>query len=255
MATSLPFEAHLAELAASGAAFGERAGATAADVRVPSCPAWTVAELVAHQGMVHRWATAHLRGGDLSGVPNQTDVLSSVPDLLSWYRDGLQLLLQTLNEVPDDIKAMTFLRDAPPPRRFWARRQAHETSVHAVDALAARLGRLPTAPEAGIGTAFALDGIDELVSGFLPRSKHSPLSSDEPFTIVIRPTDADRAWTLRVAEGAVVTRPGSAENADCTFIGTAAQLYLGVWNRGDEITTDGRPGALELWRAKQRVSW
>lgn len=33
---------------------------------------------------------------------------------------------------------------------FWARRQVHETTIHMVDALAAWLGRLPTAPDADL---------------------------------------------------------------------------------------------------------
>ena len=41
--------------------------------------------------------------------------------------------------------------------------------------------------------------------------------------------------------------------ADAVFTGTSAQLYLGLWNRGDEITANGRESALERWREAQRV--
>ena len=65
-----------------------------------------------------------------------------------------------------------FLADAPSPRCFWARRQCHETTIHAVDALSASLGRYPVAADASwIGTELALDGIDELLTGFLPRPR------------------------------------------------------------------------------------
>ena len=37
--------------------------------------------------------------------------------------------------------------------------------------------------------------------------------------------------------------------------GTATQLYLALWNRGDEITAIGRPDVLERWRQTQRVRW
>ena len=37
------------------------------DASVPTCPGWTVRDLLAHQGMVHRWATAVVRA-DPAGI-------------------------------------------------------------------------------------------------------------------------------------------------------------------------------------------
>lgn len=37
--------------------------------------------------------------------------------------------------------------------------------------------------------------------------------------------------------------------------GTAAQIYLGLWNRGTEITSAGRTDALDRWHRVQRVRW
>jgi hypothetical protein len=59
-------------------------------------------------------------------------------------------LLMILREV--------FLRHAPPARLFWTRRQAHETTIHAVDAQAAALHRLPRPAEAMINDELAADG-------------------------------------------------------------------------------------------------
>lgn len=147
-----------------------------------------------------------------------------------------------------------FLNDAPPPRHFWARRQAHETTIHAVDALAAALGRLPTAAEAGIDHDVAVDGIDELVTGFFTRGR-SRLAGEAPVSIAVAPTDAERGWTLAVADDRLATERVRRAAADAVLTGTAAQLYLGLWNRGDEITGSGRPGLLARWREVQRVRW
>ena len=76
---------------------------------------------------------------------------------------------------------MVFLKDAPPPRRFWARRQAHETTIHSVDAVAAALGRWPTASDVTIDPVLAADGIDELLTGFITRGK-GRLHTAEPYT-------------------------------------------------------------------------
>ena len=35
----------------------------------------------------------------------------------------------------------------------------------------------------------------------------------------------------------------------------AVQLYLSLWNRDDEITTDGRPDLLDQWRQQVRIRW
>jgi hypothetical protein len=37
--------------------------------------------------------------------------------------------------------------------------------------------------------------------------------------------------------------------------GTAAALYLGLWNRGDDIAMTGDVDVLGLWRDKVRVTW
>ena len=100
--------------------------------------------------------------------------------MLGWFDDGATALLQAIVDAPDDLDALVFLKDAPPPRLFWARRQCHETTIHAVDALGARLGRPARADETWIRPAIALDGIDELLVGFVTRRREgaSPGSPD-----------------------------------------------------------------------------
>ncbi|MEJ7630858.1 MAG: maleylpyruvate isomerase family mycothiol-dependent enzyme [Nocardioidaceae bacterium] len=197
MATSLPQLAHLDALRCHGSLLAERAVRAGLDAEVPSCPDWTVAHLLAHQSMVHRWIAAHVRGEDREGLPDEDRIRSRELDLVAYYRDGHRALVAALSESPETLTAKVFLRDAASPRGFWTRRQAHETSIHAVDALAAQLGRLPTAHEAAIDVAFAVDGVDELVRGFLPGNASS-LYAEEPFVIGVRPTDSERAWTIRV---------------------------------------------------------
>lgn len=255
MPTSLAFDTYVRLI--EGAAAGLVRGAEAAGMGtpVPTCPGWSVADLVAHQGMIHRWAAANLRHEE-APFGTEAEVLSAVgADALSdWFREGADHLLATLSEVPADVDAMVFLAGAARPRDFWARRQAHETTIHAVDALAAELGRPPTTGEVAPEPDVALDGVDELLTGFMPRKRRS-LRSDDPFTVTVEPTDARHRWTLQVGPGPVVTERTGAEDPDATLSGTAAQLYLGLWNRGDEVTATGRPGVLNAWRAGQQVRW
>lgn len=254
MPTSLRVEQHLAVLAAAGERLAAGAEAAGSSTPVPTCPAWTIDQLVAHQGTVHRWAAANLRGEDTNSLPSQTTSLAAQSDILSWYRHGLASLLAAFDEIDDNVRAMVFLHDAPAPRHFWARRQAHETTIHAVDALAAVLGRVPTAGEAVVDRQLALDGIDELLCGFVPRPGGN-VRSDEPYTVAARPTDADRSWMLTISSAPVLVELDVRMETDATLRGTAAQLYLGLWNRGDEIATSGRPGVIDQWRQQQRVRW
>lgn len=254
MATSLDFARHLQVIDAAARALAGWASSAGLRARVPTCPAWLVSDLVAHQGMVHRWAAANLRH-DGTKVPSKTAILRTVPqqELLGWFSDGAASLLTTLREVDEHVEAVVFLRDAPAPRDFWARRQAHETTIHAMDALAATLGRAPTAEESMIDRAVALDGIDELVCGFVPRG--SKLAGAGPFSLSINPTDAEAGWTLHVTREKTIAQAGTLPGADAVFSGTAVQLYLGLWNRGDEFTTSGRPGVREMWTGGIRIRW
>ena len=257
MPTSVTIDQHLAGIDTAGQRLLELALSAGLQAKVPTCPTWTVDALVAHQAMVHRWATAHVRGDDRAEVPNQTELRRTVADLPTYYRDGLSGLLAALRDAPDDLRAMSFLNDAPSPRRFWARRQCHETTVHMVDALAAAKGRLPTTDEAAVDDALAVDGIDELLRGFFTRGK-SKLYDGEAFTVAVVPTDADRRWVLHVDERLTVDPgdpPVAGDGAAATISGSATALYLALWNRGDEVEIAGRSELLDHWRATQRITW
>jgi uncharacterized protein (TIGR03083 family) len=173
--------------------------------------------------------------------------------LLDWFRAGARELLDALRTADPDVPATVFLADPPAPRTFWARRQAHETTIHAVDALAAALGRLPTAIEAAIDPDVALDGVDELLTGFFPRGR-SRLAGEDPFTVAVVPSDAAHRWTMTVAEGRLSTVREPRPDAGTVWTGSAAELYLGLWNRGSEVTESGAP-VLAHWHERQRVRW
>ena len=257
MPTSVSIEEHLAAIQTAGERLLERALTAGLRARVPTCPAWTADALIAHQAMVHRWATAHVRGDDPAEVPNQTELRRTVVDLPTYYQDGLRGLIAALRDAPDDLEAMRFLNDAPSPRRFWARRQCHETTIHMVDALAAANGRVPTTDEAAIDHALAVDGIDELLRGFYTRGR-SKLYDGEAFTLAVVAADADRRWILHVDERLTV-EPGDpaveGDAAAATISGSGPALYLALWNRGDDVHVAGRSELLDHWRVTQRVTW
>ena len=227
--------------------YADRAGLGAP---VPTCPDWTVRDLVAHQGMVHRWAAALVRGeADIDPDAFEAEGRDE-PDPLEWLRDGVVDLAETLTRAPGDAKAIVFLNDAPAPREFWARRQCHETTVHAVDAMSAALGRRPDPAETWIETDLAVDGIDELLGGFLTRPR-SRLRCDEESVLVVAPDDAPDWWQVDLGPRPAVTtrRTGPRADGDWVLNGSAVDLYLSLWNRTE------RPALEGTWRERAAVTW
>ncbi len=252
---------HLEGLRAALVAFVRYADRAGLDAPVLTTPDWTVRQLIAHQGMVHRWAAANVRGEECDPEALERQGLT-VADPVEWLGDGAIEVVQAISEAPEDLEALVFLLDAPPARRFWARRQCHETTIHAVDALSAALGRYPTAADTWIDPALALDGIDELLTGFVTRPR-ARLRSDEPVRIAVLPddlpTDAQRGWLVHVCTEPVVTErlAGSeaverARKADVVLEGGAVALYLTLWNRSDEaVPADG----WDLWAEGVQIRW
>lgn len=239
-----------------------RANAAAAglDAAVPTCPGWTVLDLVAHQGMVHRWAIGHLRGAPVEEPEAIAREGRAQADVLGWFDDGATALLQAIVDAPDDLEAPVFLREAPAPRLFWTRRQCHETTIHAVDAIGARLGRPARADETWLRDVIALDGIDELLRGLLTRRRQG-VHAPEATKVLVRPEAGDLAWLVHVHPDAPVetTRVDLASEAappaDHVVSGGPVELYLQLWNRGPQ-PTDLAPDSVEAWwRDHVTVKW
>ncbi|MFC7495619.1 MULTISPECIES: maleylpyruvate isomerase family mycothiol-dependent enzyme [unclassified Nocardioides] len=255
MPTQLPPARHLEGLRSAMVAFVRYADRAGLAAPVPTCPEWTVRDLVAHQGMVHRWAAGLLRGDwplDRDGGAMEAEGRAA-EDPFEWLRDGAIDLVETIARVPDDVRAPVFLNDAPAPRRFWARRQCHETTLHAVDALSAVFGRRPDPAETWIDAELAADGIDELLCGFVTRPM-SRLRCDEDAVLVVAPDDVPAWWLLRLGPRPAVTQRGTGPvpevpDADWELTGTAVELYLALWNRSV------RPDLGDAWGERVAVTW
>jgi uncharacterized protein (TIGR03083 family) len=250
--TQLTTAQHLAGLSEAMRAFVRYADRAGLEAAVPTCPDWTVLDLVAHQGMVHRWAAALLRGERPADEQVEAYEASGREheDPLAWLSKGATALAEAVNRAPDDVDALVFLNDAPPARRFWARRQCHETTMHAVDALAASLGRAPRPEEVWIDPELAGDGIDELLGGFLTRPR-SRLRCDDDAMLVVCPDDLSDWWEVSMGPRPATTSRRTADDvpaddADWELTGSAVELYLRLWNRTDPP---------QEWRRLTAVTW
>ncbi len=243
-----------------GAALGDavsvvRNNATAAGLHaaVPTCPGWTVRDLVVHLGLVHRWGTGVIAGTAPEQARRQAEGAAQAieGDVLDWLDDGLVDLLNALAGAPQDLAVFFFLKNTPSARWGWARRQCHETTIHAVDAMAARLGEPPAADQTWIRSALAADGIDELLRGFLPR-RSSRLRSADPLTVAVTAQDTGDVWTLQVSQDppTVQRASGRPGPADVVVTGAAVPLYLALWNRGNTRANPLDVAGPEDWPAR-----
>ena len=194
---------------------------------VPGCPGWDVAALAGHLGGVHRWA----RTAIVEGRPVEMDETGpdDPRDLAAWFAEGAAALTATQRITDPTQPCWTF---GPHPRTaaFWQRRMPHETALHAWDAHAALGADLP------LDRDLALDGVDEVVTMFVPRQVRLGRLVPPPYGVDLRAADAPQGatpWRLFRDDGipdAVVTAP-------------AATLLLLLWKRvamdADGIVVDG----------------
>jgi uncharacterized protein (TIGR03083 family) len=276
---------YIAALRAEGALLARAAGQAGPDAPVPACPGWRVRDLVRHTGSVHRWATGYVAGQRETPVPgpSEEEMVRSGPDsdqdLLGWFLDGHERLVTALEHADPGMTCWTFL-PSPSPLAFWARRQAHETAIHRVDAQLAAGVASPGGP-GDFTPGLAADGIDELVMGFGRRRSKRGLRSDPPSWLAVHarpgsghPANAgeDREgeesgghadWVIRMGTDSAAVARGAVPPDDapdgtgCDLTGPAEALYLLLWNRGgaDGLELRGDPRGLGVWQEQVRVRW
>lgn len=229
------------------------------DAPVPTCPGWTGRDLLEHVGVAQRWCTAVLSG--IADRPDETALradLGDFADPLDWFDEGAVEMLNAIVRAPADGEFFFFLKNAPASKRdAWARRQCHETTIHGVDAMAARLGSLPSADQVWFKAPPALDGLDELLRGFVPR-RSTPLRPETPRIMAVVPDDAEvpnGGWTVAFGPEGATTEHGVSPDAEATLTGSAVALYLGLWNRGSEYEVSGDPEVVQTFSDLMKVQW
>lgn len=218
-----------------GATFGLAARRAGLSAPVPSCPGWTVADLVTHLGNVHRWVSAHV----VRGVTDPPVFPRDKPDgeLLEWYQAGLSRLCDVLSTVDPALPAWNFSPAAPNVAGFWPRRMAHETAVHRWDA------ELAAGQPTGFDPGFAADGVGEVVESMLARrAGREPLASANA-VVCLECADTGDGWLVTLTPGRVDTArlAGDQSEPGATVTGPAERMYLVLWGRqpADTVTVTG----------------
>ena len=204
--------------------FGDVIGDADLDASVPSCPGWSLRDLVRHLGGVHQWAAHAVVEGNPNFRPELAD--QGRPALAAWYRQHASRLVEVLAARPADAPAWT-LDDRDPTALFWRRRQVHETVMHTWDALEALGQPRPMDP------FLAWDGVLEVRDVIYPRQVR--LGRVEPLSGAVRMVATDVPGDITIGEGESVMVRGRAE-----------VLLRLLWHRADPDAemVDPRAGAL-----------
>ncbi|MFV0133384.1 maleylpyruvate isomerase family mycothiol-dependent enzyme [Streptomyces sp. HMX87] len=128
---------------------------------VPTCPDWTLEELVRHTGQALRWVEWIVRTRAQEEVPIERVPGSEGPEargdaaaLETWLTESGEAVVAALREAGPDLRVWTW--SGVDTSGFWARRMTHELVVHHADAVLAA-GR----PFEAVPPDVAADAVDE----------------------------------------------------------------------------------------------
>ena len=202
---------------------GERLVAVAANdptAAIPSCPGWTMHDLVTHIARVYEHKIACTELGH-EPDPWPPPEWPTDRDDLVWLADAhARLLAMFAAHGPTDPSATWWPSDQTVG--FWARRMAQETAVHRVDA------ELAVGEPTPVDAALALDGIDEVLTIMLAGDWSEAPDASTGQRVAI---DAgDRRWVVTLEPTAVEVVAG-AEDSDATIGGDPSDLLLWLWGR------------------------
>ncbi|TPG28245.1 maleylpyruvate isomerase family mycothiol-dependent enzyme [Mycolicibacterium hodleri] len=129
------------------------------ETQVPTCPGWTMNQLLKHVGRGHRWSAqiiAERRHEPLD--PREVRDGRPPEDLdgaIEWLNGGAQLVIDAVGRVGPEIRVWTF--NGPRPAGWWVRRRVHEATIHRADAVLAMGGEFDLPAE------LAADGVSEWI--------------------------------------------------------------------------------------------
>jgi len=201
---------------------------------VPTCPGWTLDQLLRHVGSGDRWCTQIVAGRSGEFIDPRTVSGGKPPSdrdgKIAWLKEGPRALLDAVAQTGADTPVWTFL--GPRPAGWWTRRRLHETAVHRADtALALGVGF-------DIDPVAAADGITEYLERVVVRAgaagREFPLK--DGCSLHLHATDpglgAAGEWTILGRPDGIAVDHGHGK-ATAALRGPARDLLLAIVRRGD----------------------
>jgi uncharacterized protein (TIGR03083 family) len=219
--------------------------------QVPSCPEWTVSDLVRHLGTVHRWAEHLVRTRSQRWVSPAKLGLVLGPLTAEWIHAGGAALVSTLRSANPNTPMWAWGVDQHVA--FWSRRQLHETLVHRID-LELAMGVEPAAAD-----TVAADAIDEFLVNLAAAAVFSPNVKQlrgGGERLVIRTDQPGCAWTITLSADGFDVETGAATSPTSALSGPPLAVLLVLYRRvalDQRVSVDGDLDLVRFWLANSAL--
>ncbi len=206
-------------------------------VPIPACPDWNLHGLLAHLGVVHRYAARMMATAPGQPVPRAGDRPPDGSEIHEWLASGLSTLTAAMTEADPQSRCQFWGGDTTVG--WWIRRQAHETSVHRWDARTAA-GHIDR-----IDGVLAADGVSEWLD-LRPAQGWSP-PPEVRGTAHLHATDGPGEWLVHL--GDEMTYELGHHKGDVAVRGDRDRLLLVLWGRlpTSEVEVIGDAELLDRW--------
>ncbi|GHJ36328.1 maleylpyruvate isomerase family mycothiol-dependent enzyme [Streptomyces sp. TS71-3] len=247
-------------------------GGTDLAAPVPTCPGWTLDDLVRHVGGALRWVELMVRTQAPEDVPDGSVPGAGGPDeegpeaLDDWLAETAEMAAETLRAAGAEADVWSWSPDRT--AGFWARRMTHELVIHRADASLAAGLPYAVAPEV------AADALDEWLD--VVRFKQSTVAPGSGAGVVpedgagrsllLDATDAppglDAEWVIRLDKDDFTWSRGrggahgasdatAAPAADVALRGPLTEVLLAFYRRRSlddgRLSVAGERGLLDFW--------
>lgn len=222
-------ERHRAAAEAEIARFVEVTAEADPATPLPTCPGWTVADLMRHLGTIYRWMTHIVVTRPARRIPATELGIEPPADdgaCHGWLAAGVEPLTTALRATDGDEPVWTLGPDQH--LRLWSSRLLAETLVHRADVELA-LGRTPA-----VDQEVAADAVEEFLTTVLhydrviARLKEFGHAGE---TVHLHATDGEGEWTATLgADGRTAWERGHSKGS-VAVRGTAADLLFLLWGR------------------------
>jgi uncharacterized protein (TIGR03083 family) len=211
------------------------------DAAVTTCGEWDVAALVRHVATVWLRASTVVSGRATSQPQDRPSLPDGDP--LEVGAQVLDDLVTALSDATAATPVWTWAENQPDTALFWARRMAHESSVHRFDAQMAHGMAQPVDAE------LAIDGLDELLDVVAPRIYVRDDVSGPEGTVSLDSSD-NGTWCVALEQHGV-RRLDVLSQPDVSVRGTSSALLLASYSRTPwtSLDVDGDRDLLERWTA------
>ncbi|QUQ65254.1 maleylpyruvate isomerase family mycothiol-dependent enzyme [Kutzneria sp. CA-103260] len=243
--TELPYTTYCDAITDEAARIASIAAAHDLTAKVPSCPDWTLADLVRHVGVLQQWFAAMIdRRSPTRLSPREVayGVPADIAGYPEWCASRAVEVDRVLRAADPDAAMYTW---GPGSRvAFWARRMLMELLVHRHDA------ELAAGSLTEIDPILAADGVEEFLVNLPSAESFAPhLSALRGGGETVRFATPGAEWTVRLDPESFGLVPSG--TPDAAVMTTPEALLLLVYGRvgvdDPRVRTSGDAALLAKW--------